>query len=97
MTRLMKKNTSGGVPTELFAPGSSTKKKSRPNFLSAQDGTKKVKVRIRFRNFRKRAISTAGSAISATKDLGRMLVCKSPKKNERKRRENKKKKKKSKE
>ena len=81
---MKKQSASSGIPIELFSPGSSTAKKSRPNFQSTQEGTKRVKVRIRLKNFRKRAINTAGSAISATKDLGRKLVCKSPKQSVRK-------------
>jgi len=76
--------SSVNVPTELFSPDSSIAKKSRPNFQSDEDGTEKVGVRTRLKNFRKRATNTAGSVVSATKDLGRKLVCKSPKQSVRK-------------
>ena len=82
---MRKQSTSGtNVPTELFSPGSSATRRSSPRFQSTQDGTKRVKVRIRLKNLRKRAINTAGSAISTTKELGRRLVCKSPKQSVRK-------------
>jgi hypothetical protein len=86
MTRSMRKQSasSGKVPTDLFSPDSSTAKKSRPNFQLDKDGTKKVGVRTRLKNFRKRATDTADTVVSATKDLGRILICKSPKKIERK-------------